>query len=179
MAVSIQLGIGEGELAAGGQPGAEHVVDPGEPIEVANRASPTVGGLTVAGYTNQLWMCVADLVARDAALAALAPVIGDIAGRGLLFLDDGSSARSRVMNFASSSAPVLKADLVLDGDTAPAAIDARLDQLVAIAEQRGYAIATATAFPSTVDRVAAFAKTAEDRGIALVPISAIVRPDGT
>ncbi|MCB1489094.1 MAG: divergent polysaccharide deacetylase family protein [Bauldia sp.] len=110
---------------------------------------------------------------------ALAPVIGDVAGRGLLFLDDGSSARSRVMNFASNSAPVLKADLVLDGDTAPAAIDARLDQLVAIAEQRGYAIATATAFPSTVDRVAAFAKTAEDRGIALVPISAIVRPDGT
>ena len=104
---------------------------------------------------------------------------GIVAGRGLLFLDDGSSARSRVMNFASNSAPVLKADLVLDGDTAPAAIDARLDQLVAIAEQRGYAIATATAFPSTVDRVAAFAKTAEDRGIALVPISAIVRPDGT
>ena len=124
----------------------------------------------------------AGIEVSDITLALLneaTPVIGDIAGRGLLFLDDGSSARSRVMNFASSSAPVLKADLVLDGDTTPAAIDARLDQLVAIAEQRGYAIATATAFPSTVDRVAAFARAAASRGIALVPISDIVHPDGT
>ena len=110
---------------------------------------------------------------------ALAPVLGDIAARGLLFLDDGSSARSRVGAFASESAPVIRADLVLDGDSAPAAIDARLDQLVTIARERGYAVATATAFPSTVDRVAAFAKSAERRGVVLVPVSSIARSGGT
>lgn len=110
---------------------------------------------------------------------ALAPILGDIANRGLLFLDDGSSARSRVGAFASDSAPVIRADLVLDGDTAPAAIDARIKQLVAIAKERGYAVATATAFPSTIARISAFARVAEENGIALVPVSSLVRADGS
>jgi uncharacterized protein len=108
---------------------------------------------------------------------AMAPVIGDVVGRGLLYLDDGSSARSRALSFAAPSAPVLEADLVIDADISPAAIDAKLDQLAAIAADRGYAIATGTAFPTTVERVAAFAKAAERRGLLLVPVSDLVRSD--
>jgi polysaccharide deacetylase 2 family uncharacterized protein YibQ len=106
---------------------------------------------------------------------ALAPVLAEIGARGLLFLDDGSSTRSRAAALAEGKVPFLEADLVLDADTAPAAIDARLDQLAAIARERGYAIGAATAFPTTVARVAAFAAAAERRGIVLVPVSDFVR----
>ena len=75
------------------------------------------------------------------------------------------------------AAPVLRADIVLDADTTPSAIDARLDELAAIARERGSAIATGSAFPTTVDRVAAFARAAADRGIVLVPITALL-PSG-
>ena len=54
---------------------------------------------------------------------ALAPVLADVGQRGLLYLDDGSSARSRAAELAGST-PVLRADVVLDADLTPAAIDA-------------------------------------------------------
>jgi polysaccharide deacetylase 2 family uncharacterized protein YibQ len=104
----------------------------------------------------------------------MASVLGEIGRRGLLYLDDGSSARSRAVEVAGGT-PVLRADVVLDADLAPDAIDARLDQLRAIARERGYAIATATAFPATLDRVAEFARTAGDRGVRLVPLSALAK----
>ena len=104
---------------------------------------------------------------------ALVPVIDEIGARGLLYVDDGSSARSRAGTVANGKAPVVRADVVLDADTTPAAIDARLDQLVAIARERGFAIATGTAFPVTVDRIAAFAEKAAKRGVVLVPVSAL------
>jgi polysaccharide deacetylase 2 family uncharacterized protein YibQ len=94
--------------------------------------------------------------------------------RGLLYLDDGSSPRSLAGDAAAGRTPFLKADLVLDPDLAPAAIDARLDQLIAIARTRGFAVGSATAFPSTIERIAAFAKAAAARDITLVPVSALV-----
>lgn len=105
--------------------------------------------------------------------AALVPVIDEVGARGLLYLDDGSSARSRAGAVGDGKAAVLRADLVLDADTTPAAIDAQLDRLAALARERGSAVATGTAFPATVDRVAAFAAKAADHGLILVPVSAL------
>ncbi len=104
---------------------------------------------------------------------ALTPVLAEVGHRGLLWLDDGSSTRSLAAQIAGST-PVLRADLVLDADLTPAAIDQRLDQLRAIARQRGYAIATGSAFAATIDRVAAFADAAADRGVTIVPLSSLV-----
>jgi len=107
---------------------------------------------------------------------AMAPFLNELGRRGLLYLDDGSSPRSGSVAPPPGGAPMLRADVVLDADTTPAAIDARLNELVAIADKRGAAIATGSAFPTTVDRVTAFAKGAADRGIALVPITALLPP---
>jgi polysaccharide deacetylase 2 family uncharacterized protein YibQ len=103
----------------------------------------------------------------------LAPVLSEIGKRGLLYLDDGTAARSQAGEVAGST-PFLQADIVLDADTDPAAIDARLDDLVSAARSRGWAIATGSAFPSTIDRIAAFAKTAASHGILIVPITALL-----
>lgn len=107
---------------------------------------------------------------------ALAPVLAEIGSRGLLYLDDGSSgARSRVGEAATGRVPFLQADIVLDADTTAGAIDARLEQLAAIARERGYAIGTGSAFPATVARIAEFARRAEEHGIVLVPITALAK----
>lgn len=106
-------------------------------------------------------------------IGPLAPVMRDIGERGLMYLDDGSSARSRAAEVAGTTTPFVRADLVLDADLSAAAIDDRLNQLRAIAHERGYAVATATAFPITIERLAAFAKTASGKGVTLVPVSAI------
>ncbi len=106
-------------------------------------------------------------------IGPLAPVMREIGERGLMYLDDGSSARSRAAEVAGTTTPFVRADLVLDADLSAAAIDDRLNQLRAIAHERGYAVATATAFPITIERLAAFAKTAAEKGITLVPVSAI------
>jgi len=109
--------------------------------------------------------------------SALAPVLADIGKRGLLYLDDGSSPRSVARSVATGRAPFLKADLELDTDLTAAAIDDRLRLLQTVARERGYAIATATAFPTTIDRVAAFAKDAADHNITIVPLSALAGVD--
>jgi len=105
--------------------------------------------------------------------AALDPVVAEIGRRGLLYVDDGSSARSAAAEASRGVTPFLRADVVLDADLTAAVIDARLEQLQTIARERGYAIAIGTAFPMTIDRVAAFARAAEARGIELVPLSAL------
>jgi polysaccharide deacetylase 2 family uncharacterized protein YibQ len=107
--------------------------------------------------------------------AALAPLMSEIGGRGLLYLDDGSSPRSRAGDAAQGLAPFLRADMVLDADLSAAAIDERLRQLQGLARSRGFAIATATAFPVTVERVAAFARNAAAKGIAIVPVTALLK----
>jgi polysaccharide deacetylase 2 family uncharacterized protein YibQ len=104
---------------------------------------------------------------------ALAAIIAETGKRGLLFLDDGSSPRSQAQQAAAKTkAPFLKADLMLDARTEWADIDAALVKLEAIAAEKGVAIATASALPVTIERIARWAKTLEARGIRLVPVSA-------
>ena len=114
---------------------------------------------------------------------ALTPALGEIAARGLFYLDDGSSPRS----LAREVAPTLglasaAADAVVDADAAPAAIDAALTRLEALARARGAAIGVATALPSSLDRIARWSAGLEARGVELVPVSALTaagaRPGG-
>lgn len=110
--------------------------------------------------------------------SAFAPVIAEIGERGLYYFDDGTSNTSRANGLDGSGTPFARADIVLDAVTKDQAIDARLDQIVAIAKKRGHAIATATAFPVSIARIAEFAKSAAERNIEIVPVSALVELDG-
>lgn len=104
---------------------------------------------------------------------AVASIIAETGKRGLLFLDDGTSPRSVAQRAAQKTkAPFLKSDLVIDAKAEWAEIDAALVKLEAIAAERGVAIATASALPVTIERIARWSKTLEARGIRLVPISA-------
>jgi polysaccharide deacetylase 2 family uncharacterized protein YibQ len=103
---------------------------------------------------------------------ALAPVLADIAKRGLLFVDDGSSTRSVAGHLATvSGVPFAKAELVLDTVPTPNEIDRALRRLETVAQKNGIAVATISALPVSIDRVVRWAKGAEGRGYVLVPIT--------
>jgi polysaccharide deacetylase 2 family uncharacterized protein YibQ len=104
---------------------------------------------------------------------ALVPFLGEIGERGLYYLDDGSSPQSRAVAVAQSmQVPVALADRLLDRVRSPAQIERELDALEATARSRGYAVGVASAFPSSVETIARWAREAEARGVAIVPVSA-------
>ncbi len=105
---------------------------------------------------------------------ALAPVLRETAKRGLIYVDDGSSARSLAGQIANaSSLPFAKAEIVLDAVPNPVNIDRALTRLEAMARERGVAVGIASSLPAAIERIALWAKTVESRGITLVPISAV------
>jgi polysaccharide deacetylase 2 family uncharacterized protein YibQ len=104
---------------------------------------------------------------------AMETVLGELGKRGLLYLDDGTSVRSRAREASLGRVPFAAADMVIDAEPDPAAIDARLTQLEAIARERGQAIGVASAYPVSIDRIAAWAKDAARRGVVLVPVTAV------
>ncbi|EPR18113.1 polysaccharide deacetylase [Agrobacterium sp. TS43] len=107
--------------------------------------------------------------------AALEPVMRDIGKRGLLFLDDGSSAQSLSGGIAKAiSAPQGFADILLDGEVTEAAILRKLDELERIARRNGQAIGVASAFDESVAAISKWSREAGGRGIEIVGVSALV-----
>jgi polysaccharide deacetylase 2 family uncharacterized protein YibQ len=105
---------------------------------------------------------------------ALAPILRDLGKRGLIYFDNGSSPRSVASQTAGAqNVAFAKADIVLDTVPAAAEIDSALARLEATARERGFAIGSAGALPVTIDRVAHWVKSADARGITLVPVSAL------
>ena len=69
--------------------------------------------------------------------------------------------------------PFAKADITLDAVPSTAQIDRALARLEAVAREHGLAVGVAAALPASIERIALWAKTAEGRGVVLVPISAV------
>ncbi|OJF91239.1 divergent polysaccharide deacetylase family protein [Pararhizobium antarcticum] len=107
---------------------------------------------------------------------ALEPVMRDLAKRGLLFLDDGTSAQSLTGTLADTiGVPHGFADLVVDGQLERIAILRKLDELERIARRNGSAIGVASAFDESVAAVAQWMDEAGTRGIEFVGVSALVK----
>ena len=109
---------------------------------------------------------------------ALAPMLREVAKRGLMYLDDGSSPRSLAGQIAvANGLPFAKAGVVLDAVPTPNEIDRALLRLESMARDGGVAVGIAGALPVSIGRIAKWAKAAESRGFVLVPISAaVVKP---
>jgi polysaccharide deacetylase 2 family uncharacterized protein YibQ len=105
---------------------------------------------------------------------AFGPVMNEIGKRGLIYFDDGTSPRSVAGQISgANNTAFAKADAVLDAVPTQTDIDNALARLEATARSRGVAVASASALPITIDRIAVWARGAEDRGIILVPLSSV------
>jgi polysaccharide deacetylase 2 family uncharacterized protein YibQ len=95
--------------------------------------------------------------------------------RGIYFVDNGQSDQSLSRMAAEAvGAPFAKADQQVDREPTAAAIERELALLESAAVQKGGAIGIASAYPVSVDRIRAWAAGLEQRGVALVPVSALV-----
>jgi hypothetical protein len=104
------------------------------------------------------------------------PILGSLKSRGLLFLDSRASPRSVAAQLARElDMPYAVNSRYIDNDATPTAIDTRLQELERVARSSGWAVGMGYPYPATIDRVAAWAKEAESRGIALAPVSAVTR----
>ncbi len=110
--------------------------------------------------------------------ASFAPVLREVAQRGLMYLDDGTSPRSLAGQIAgANNLPFAKASVVLDAVPTPDEVDHALARLEQTAHDGGLAVGVASALPVSLARIAKWAKSAQARGFLLVPISAAgVRP---
>ena len=121
------------------------------------------------GYAGIANFMGARFVATD---AVMAPIIREAAKRGLGYLDDGSTPRSTAPALAAGQAmPFAKADFTIDAVPTSAEIDRTLIKLETLAKERGLAVGVASALPISIDRIAAWIKTLDSRGIMLVPLT--------
>ncbi|SMH55560.1 divergent polysaccharide deacetylase family protein [Mesorhizobium australicum] len=111
---------------------------------------------------------------------AMTPVMQELGKRGLMYLDDGSSARSVAPELAlGSGVPFAAGDATIDGVRARGDILKKLDQLEATARAKGSAIGIGSAFDVTVEAVTIWVAEAKKRGIEIVPVSALANdPEG-
>ncbi len=107
---------------------------------------------------------------------SMKPILAEIKARGLLYVDARSSARSIATVMASQmQVPRAINDRFLDSrEVSRVTIDARLTELERIAKDAGVSIAIGQAFPVTIERIREWAETLESKGLALVPVSAVV-----
>ncbi len=115
--------------------------------------------------------------------ADLLPILDEIKGRGLMFVDSHATENSVAGSLAKSiGLPRAVSDLSLDQQQASRdAIDQRLAQLEQVAHQTGVAIGLGEVYPVTIERLAQWIPTLERKGIALAPVSATadMQPDRT
>ena len=107
---------------------------------------------------------------------ALRPVLAELKKRGLYFLEDTPPQRSAAADVGRIvGLPVLATQIVIDTDAEAKAIAKALAQLEDEARQSGLAIGTGTGLEVTIEEVQEWAKTLNDRGILLIPLSAAFR----
>lgn len=120
-----------------------------------------------SGITN--YMGARLLVSED----ALKPVMQEVRARGLVYLEDATvnlTISPKVVE--QVRLPMQRAGVVIDADPSPAAIAEALEQLEREAIRNGQAIATGSGLAVTIETVAEWTKTLQEKGILLVPLSA-------
>lgn len=141
---------------------------PRDNMEKLYRVMASIGGYV--GLINNMG-------ARFTASGAdFGPMMEELGARGLGYIDDGSSARSLAPQLAEvNRVPFGRVDSMLDANPARAPI---LDALTALedrARRQGTAIGIVSALPVSVQTIAEWARDLENRGVALVPASAVMQ----
>jgi uncharacterized protein len=107
----------------------------------------------------------------------LTPIMQSLSNRGLLMVDAHIAPHSAVTDIAHElHVPSVEASLRIDEDNlTPEAIDASLQQLEQTARLNGSALAVVTPLPVVLDHLQSWLKTLPQDGIALAPVSAVVK----
>lgn len=107
---------------------------------------------------------------------SLRPILDALKKRGLMFVDSRSSARSVAPGISREiNLPHAVNNRFIDNEASRVAIDRRLAEIEGVARSQGYGLAMGFPYPVTIERVAEWAATVEDRGFVIAPVSALGR----
>jgi polysaccharide deacetylase 2 family uncharacterized protein YibQ len=121
------------------------------------------------GYTGIANFMGARFVVTD---AAMQPVIREAGKRGLGYFDDGLAPRSVASSLAEAQAmPFARGDVSIDAVPTSVEIDRALAKLESLAKERGTAVGIASALPVSIERISAWTRSLESRGVLLVPLT--------
>lgn len=108
--------------------------------------------------------------------AAARPVLSEMKQRGLLYLDDNVAGHSKAADIGKTvGLRVRQTNTVIDADADADSIAAALAQLEDEARRNGFAVGSGAGLGVTIDAVAQWAETLNERGFVLVPVSAVYR----
>jgi polysaccharide deacetylase 2 family uncharacterized protein YibQ len=106
----------------------------------------------------------------------MAPVMEELRARGLAFLDSRTSPASAGIRVAVAyRVPHAARDVFLDDDQTPSAVAKQLAMVEQIARQHGSAIAIGHPHDQTIAALKAWVPLLDGKGLALVPVSAVIR----
>jgi polysaccharide deacetylase 2 family uncharacterized protein YibQ len=107
---------------------------------------------------------------------AMAPVIEELKSRGLMFLDSRTSAATVGARLAQrAGVPFAERDVFLDDEINSPAIEHRLADVEAASRRTGSAVAIGHPHDATLAALARWIAELPEKGIVLVPLTAIVR----
>ncbi len=126
------------------------------------------------GFNNHM----GSLLTQD--LSAMELVMAHAARRGLLFVDSRTSEQSVAAAVARGyGLPVAVRDVFLDHDESLAGVQTALAQLEDVARRRGYAVGIGHPKDNTLHALQIWIPTLAEKGIALVPVSAVITAPGS
>ena len=112
---------------------------------------------------------------RFAASGQMADVLAELGRRGLMYVDPRVDGQLPALPAGTPAPPRRAVDLVIDEPGVRTEIEAKLARLEQIARDRGSALGLASApVPVTVERLAAWVSLLNERGVVLVPASALL-----
>jgi polysaccharide deacetylase 2 family uncharacterized protein YibQ len=107
---------------------------------------------------------------------AMTLVLTELKRRGLLFVDSRTTRKTVARRLSRKLAvPFAERDVFIDDDPRPQAILRQLDEVVQTARERKYAVAIGHPREATLAALHKWLPTLRLRGIALVPVSAVVK----
>ena len=126
-----------------------------------------------AGYSGITNYMGSRLLASE---EALRPVLAEVRARGLVYLEDATVNITQSQGVVEQlRLPMQRASMVIDADPEAPAIAAALQRLEQEAVKNGSVIATGSGLDVTIETVAEWAKTLQEKGILLVPVSTAYR----
>jgi polysaccharide deacetylase 2 family uncharacterized protein YibQ len=104
-------------------------------------------------------------------------LIDAIKGRGLYFADNGASDQSVARDASrAAGAHFVRVDFRVDANPSRDLIEKSLLSLEKVAMMKGTAIGITAVYPGTAGQISAWANELEQKGFALVPLSALLSP---
>lgn len=176
----VDIGLDQGRdvlLMVPMEPNSFPTVDPGPdtlmrdapPIQTLQRLHAVMG--KAQGYMGIINDTGSRFTANE---IAVAPVLNDIAARGLMVVDARASAYTVFASQAKKRAiPVAVNTRFVDSSLAAQDIDRQLRDLERTANTVGSAVGILRDFPVTLERVVAWQKTVNEKEFVLTPISAV------